>query len=123
MAGGTGSAFIVDTGGNVNAQFLAAMQAIQHTALGCTYAIPTPTSGTPDYDEVNVIYTPGSGGSAETIPNVPSMAQCPAAGNAWYYNDDNAPTQIILCAPTCGVVSADTAGSVDITLGCQTVVE
>jgi hypothetical protein len=120
VAGGTGSAFIVDTGGNVNAQFLAAMQAIQHTALGCVYAIPMPSSGTLDYSEVNVIYTPGGGGSAETIPNVPSAAQCPASGDAWYYNNNNAPTQILLCSSTCSKVSVDTSGEVDIALGCTT---
>ena len=40
-AGGTTSAFLVDTGGNVNQQFLQAMNDIRHAALGCTYSIPT----------------------------------------------------------------------------------
>jgi hypothetical protein len=121
VAGGTGSAFLVDTGGNVNQEFLAAMQAIQHTALSCQYAIPQPGSGMLDYQEVNVDYTPG-GGSAETIPNVPSAAQCPATGDAWYYDNNNAPTQILLCPSTCAKVTADMSGEVDIALGCSTVV-
>ena len=119
-AGGTMQAFLVDTGGNVNQQFLDAMNQIRHSALGCVYQIPAPSSGgTPDYMEVNVVYTP-SGGSPETFPYVGSQANCPASGNGWYYNDANNPTQIILCTSTCGVVQADSMGEVDITLGCQT---
>ncbi len=120
-AGGTNTAFLVDTGGNVNQQFLAAMTAIQHTALGCTYAIPLPTTGSPDYGAVNVNYTPGAGGAVETIPNVPSAAACPASGDAWYYDNPNAPTQIILCSATCTKVSADTSGEVDVATGCGTI--
>jgi hypothetical protein len=90
--------------------------------LGCTYEIPLPSSGTPDYQEVNVIYTPGNG-SPQTIPNVADAAACPATGNAWYYDNPANPTQIILCTATCSVVEADTAGSVAIQLGCQTVIQ
>ncbi len=121
-AGGTGSAFVVDTGGNVLQQFLDAMNAIRHSVLGCTYEIPLPSSGTPDYQEVNVIYTPGNG-SPQTIPNVADAAACPASGNAWYYDNPASPTQIILCMATCSIVTADTAGSVAIQLGCQTVIQ
>jgi hypothetical protein len=121
-AGGTTSAFLVDTGGNVNAQFLAAMNAIQHTALGCQYTIPMPTTGSADYTQVNVNYTPGSGGPEQTIPNVPNQAACPASGDAWYYDNNNNPTQIILCNSTCTRVEADTSGEVDIALGCSTII-
>ncbi len=122
-AGGTGSAFIVDANGSANAEFLAAMNAIRGTALGCTYQIPVPMSGAPNYQEVNIIYTPGGGGSPQTIPYVMSAAQCPASGNAWYYDNPTAPTEIILCSSTCGTIEADTTGSVGITLGCQTVIQ
>jgi len=121
-AGGTTSAFIVDTGGNVNQQFLDAMNAIRHAALGCTYSIPLPASGVPDFNSVNVVYTPGGGGSAQTFPYVGAASSCPATGNGWYYDNSNAPSQIILCTPTCGMVEADTMGEVDVSLGCTTVV-
>jgi hypothetical protein len=122
--GGTGSAFVVGTSsGNTNAQFLAALNAIRGTALGCTYTIPVPSSGSANYQEVNIIYTPGGGGSPQTIPYVMSAAQCPASGNAWYYDNPSAPTEIILCSSTCGTIEADATGSVGITLGCQTVIQ
>jgi hypothetical protein len=120
-AGGTASAFLVDTNANVNQQFLAAMNAIRGAALGCKYQIPTAT-GTPNYNEVNVVFTPGSG-SSQTFPYVMSAASCPANGAAWYYDDPANPTQIILCPGACTAVQGDAMGSVGIYLGCATVIE
>ena len=121
-AGGTTQAFLVDTGGNVNQQFLDAMNAIRHAALGCNYLIPTPTDGSmPNFSEVNVVYQP-MGGNAQTFPNVMDMASCPASGNGWYYDNPASPTQIILCPASCTLVEADMTGEVDVTLGCSTVI-
>jgi hypothetical protein len=120
-AGGTQHAFLVDTGGNVNQQFLAAMNTIRHAAVGCEYQIPMPTDGgTPDYGRVNVVFTP-SGQASETFPYVMTHANCPASGDGWYYDNASNPTKIILCDSTCTQVEAAT-GEVDITLGCTTVI-
>jgi hypothetical protein len=122
-AGGTMTAFHVDTNANTNQQFLAAMNAIRHAALGCTYQIPVPMGGGMiDFGAVNVVYTPGGGGPAQTIPYVMTKANCPANGNGWYYDDPNMPTQIVLCDALCTSVEADVSGQVDITLGCTTVI-
>ncbi|HEY1556025.1 MAG TPA: vWA domain-containing protein [Kofleriaceae bacterium] len=121
-AGGTTSAFLVDTGGNVNQQFLDAMNAIRHAALGCVYSIPT-GNGPVDYNEVNIVYQPGNGGQPVTLPYVMSKANCPATGNGWYYDNPAAPTQIILCDSSCSGIEVDQSGSVNITLGCATIVQ
>jgi hypothetical protein len=120
-AGGTTQAFLVDTNGNANQEFLDAMNAIRKTALGCVYAIPLPPDGNPDYTKVNVQYTPG-GGATRTLPKVNDKASCPASGDGWYYDNNAAPTTIILCDTTCGVVQADMTGEVDVQLGCSTVI-
>jgi len=120
-AGGTGSAYIVNAGGNAGSAFLAALNSIRSSALGCTYQIPTGSGVDPN--AVNIVYTPGGGGAPITIPNVMSQAQCPATGNAWYYDNPAAPTEILLCSATCGTIEADTMGSVGITLGCRTVIQ
>jgi hypothetical protein len=120
-AGGTTQAFLVDTGGNVNQQFLDAMNAIRHAALGCNYLIPVPTNGSPNYGEVNVVYQP-QGQNAQTFPNVADLASCPANGNGWYYDNPAAPTQIVLCPASCTLVEGDMTGEVDVTLGCSTVI-
>src|SRR5690606_25543001 len=58
QGGGTMNAFIVDAGGNVEQQFLDALEAIKGQALGCAYAIPLPQDGQGDFNHVNVVYTP-----------------------------------------------------------------
>jgi len=123
VAGGTQQAFIVDTNQNVTQQFLDALNAIKGTALGCTYSIPEPEMGNePDYNAVNVEYTPGDGSPAQVFPKVSSAAAC-GAEDGWYYNDNANPTQIILCDASCDKVSADDSGTISIVLGCATVVK
>ncbi len=120
-AGGTGQAFIVDTNPMAQQQFLAALNAIQGTALACNYIIPPPPMGQqPDFSALNVQYTP-SGGMPMLIPNVANQAACPASGDAWYYDNPAAPTQIIFCSNTCDKLKMDTMGEVHIVLGCKTV--
>jgi hypothetical protein len=122
-SGGSQMAYLVDTGANVNQQFLMAMNAIRHAALGCSYAVPTNPNGQPvDYHQVNIVYQPGGGGNPVTLPYVMSKAQCPATGNGWYYDNPAAPTQILLCDSSCSTIEVDTTGSVNITLGCSTVI-
>ncbi len=121
-AGGTMQAFIVDTNQNVNQQFLDALNKIRGTALGCTYKIPLPESGTPDFTTVNVQYVPGNGMGAQVIPQVANKAACPTSGNAWYYDNANAPTQIVLCQATCTAITSDSHGEVDVLTGCKTIV-
>ena len=121
-AGGTTQAFIVDTNQNTNAQFLAALNAIQGTALACSYLIPPPPMGQmPDFGNLNVEYTPGGGGPSELMPKVANQAACPATGDAWYYDNPAAPTQIVLCKSACDKVKVDSTGSIHIVLGCQTI--
>ena len=122
-AGGTTRAFIVDTSGNVGQQFLDALNVIRGTALGCVYKLPSPDGGTPDYDKVNVQYTPGGSSTGQMLPRVSGQAACPASGDAWYYDNPTAPTQIILCPATCDKVRADSTGAVDVLLGCKTILE
>jgi len=123
MSGGSQMAYLVDTGGNVNQQFLMAMNQIRHAALGCSYAVPTSSNGQPvDYNEVNIVYQPGNGGSPVTLPYVMSKANCPATGNGWYYDNPQMPTQILLCDSSCAGIEVDQTGQVDITLGCSTVI-
>jgi hypothetical protein len=122
-AGGTTKAFIVDTAGDANKQFLDALNAIRGTALSCSYEIPKATGSTPvDLNKVNVEYTPGNGGAPVEIGNVPDKASCPANGNGWYYDNPTTPTQIVMCDSTCTTLKGDAKGQVSIVLGCATVV-
>jgi hypothetical protein len=119
--GGSGSAFIIDTTMNVTQQFLDALNKIRGASLGCTYEIPMPMGQKPDFNKVNVEYTPGGGGMTETIPNVPDAAHCPASGDGWYYDNNANPTQIVMCPSTCQKLGADSTGEVNIAIGCTTI--
>jgi hypothetical protein len=123
QSGGTGSAFIV-TGQNVDQQFLDAMNDIRGKALGCTYQIPAPQPDELlDYDKINVEYTPGDLSPKQMFNKVNDAASCPPNGDAWYYNDNQNPSTILLCPSTCTKVSADAAGQISIAVGCQTIHE
>ena len=122
-AGGTAEAFNVDYDDMATEQFVQALNTIRGAALPCVYQIPDPPDGKElDFGLVNVEYTPGDGSETLTIPKVENEADCPADGNAWYYDDDAAPTQIILCATTCDAIAVDLTAEVGIALGCQTIV-
>lgn len=121
-AGGTGSAFLIDTNQNAADQFLDAMNAIRGAALSCGYLIPQPPPGEEiNYNAINVQYTP-NGGMPKLLPQVANPGACPAAPElAWYYDNPGAPTQILLCPGACDTISADTKGQVDVVVGCDTV--
>jgi len=123
-AGGTGQAFIVNSSTqNVEQQLSAALTAIRGASLPCSYLLPVPDSGAPDFSKLNVQYTPASG-TATTVPYVESPSRCTMTGG-WYYDVDPAeggvPSQIVVCPATCSEFQTETGGLVDVVLGCQTV--
>jgi hypothetical protein len=125
VAGGTGKALIVDTSQDASKSFLAAMNSVRNAAqLPCELQIPSPKSGeSPDFDKVNVAYTPGSGpdaGKRTTILRVPDETACDPAAGGWYYDDPQAPTKMNLCDATCSTVTSDSSGKVDVLVGCKT---
>ncbi len=114
--GGTSSAFII-SGNNIGAQFTTQLQAIQNKTLGCEYVMPTTTKGVIDPNKVTVTFTPGAGGSPQTIGRVANAAACGPNGG-WYYDNPAAPKLIKLCPTTCTAVQADSKAKVEINLGC-----
>jgi hypothetical protein len=91
--------------------------------LPCAYEIPPPPPEmTFDRNRVNVLYTPGGSTTGTIIPYIPGgSGACPPTGG-WYYDNPDAPMQILLCPGSCDIVSMDTTGTVDIQLGCETVI-
>ena len=76
-----------------------------------------------DYGKVNVKYTPGDGTKPTVIPKVEDRMKCGTGLDAWYYDDNALPTQVVLCSDTCTTLRKDMKGQVDIVLGCDTVVK
>jgi hypothetical protein len=125
-AGGSGDAFIVDTAGDVQKEFRAALNQIRGTGLSCDLAVPPAQAGkTVDYDRVNVDFT-SKAGQKQQLSYVGDADGCAAAPGAqgWFYDVPDAsqsvPTRIQVCPATCTGFKAADNGSVQISLGCKT---
>jgi len=123
VAGGTKHAFLIGDA-NVQQELLTALTAIQGDVLPCQYAVPSPDKGnTLDFGKVNVRFTPGSGTGQMEFQKVANAAACTGAKNLWYYDNEAAPTQILLCPDACTMVTSDGMAKVDIVLDCKHTVE
>ena len=90
------------------------------TALPCSYDVPEPPAGM-EFDpmRVNVVYTPGDGSGERVIPYVGEESRC--MGDGWFYDDPEDPSRINMCPGSCTRLEGDTGGSVEIALGCETI--
>jgi hypothetical protein len=116
-AGGTGQAFIVETGdpAQTEADFRAVIDSIRGIALSCNIGIPLPPVGTAfSPEQVNVTYA--SDGSEDR--RLHYDAQC-ASTDSWHYDDEAAPTVIVLCGDACSDVQNDVTAELAIEFGCE----
>jgi hypothetical protein len=122
QAGGTADAFIVDTQGDVAAQFRDALNQIRGTRLACELAVPEAEAGKRvDFNQVNVTFDNGSG--ASTVFYVEEAAGCDPVTGGWYYDklpSAGDPERIVVCPTTCEQFGQVDIGSVQIKLGCAT---
>jgi hypothetical protein len=133
MAGGTGMAVDVSAGPSA---FIAALNSIRgkvahqekhtvttshvvQTQLKCQWKIPQQKMGDPPLDpkKVNLQFTPPNAPGVQ-FGHVDSAAACPLTGNAWYFDNEMAPTQISLCPNTCKSVESVMGARIDILLHC-----
>jgi hypothetical protein len=116
-AGGTHQAYRADES-DPTGSFLAALRNVSNSKLACRYEIPSPPESTMkiDFESVQVTYTSGDG-SVEEVPWIADFSACARNPNGgWYYDDPQAPTQILVCPCTCRRFDA---GRVDVALGCK----
>ncbi len=111
---------VSDAGPTFAQQLNDALEAVSREALSCEFDVPkqTPDGGTIDYTKVNVLFTPSTG-PQETISR-DDNAPCGSGANGWQYTQGN--QKIVLCGSACDKVKADTRGSVQILLGCATLI-
>ena len=119
-AGGTGEALIVsDTSTNAATELRNALLSVATAPLACDYAIPTPDDGgTAIVGKINVEFT-GSDGQKRILSWVPSAADCNKVSDGWYYDSPSNPSRIMICPSTCTTFGT---GTLDILLGCDTIV-
>jgi hypothetical protein len=117
VSGGTKKAILVDAKdpARIERDLLAAIGRIKSQVLACDYSIPAPPKGeTFERGKVNVIHRPESG-EKTILRYSPSCAK----GAGWRYDDENAPTRIVICEESCKTLEA-TPGSVEVLFGCAT---
>ncbi|MBX3197182.1 MAG: VWA domain-containing protein [Labilithrix sp.] len=90
------------------------------TRLGCEFSIPKAEGGKEtDPTTVVVTYTPGDGSAKKALTQVTDASKCGANPDGWYYDDAASPTKILFCPSTCSSAGADTAGKLDVAIGCK----
>ncbi|MBI5537303.1 MAG: VWA domain-containing protein [Deltaproteobacteria bacterium] len=112
--GGTTAPFDATSG---QAAFIAALNAIRGSALGCEYKVPEGDGGKVNPKLVQVKYTPGTGGDGTELKQVDDKSKCGSEGG-WYYDNNTSPTKITLCDSTCATVRNDDKAKISILLGC-----
>lgn len=91
-------------------------------ALPCQWELPDPPGGeTLDPNLVNVVIAV-DGVAGDPLGKVSSEADC-AGGAGWYYDDNGAPTNILVCPQTCDLVTNNGNVQVEVELGCETIVK
>jgi hypothetical protein len=117
VQGGTEAAFIIDTGDvdKTVADFVAVIEKIKESTFSCTMPIPPPPTGQVfDATKVNVAF------KTDTQTDMVYSPDC-AEQWGWHYDNETAPTAIVLCDTACTSVKSvsSTTGSVDIQFGCE----
>lgn len=119
-AGGTEHAYLA-TGTELEAELIAALDAIRSASIPCAFELPTPTEGQLEPSLVNVTWSNIPGAPPRTVVGVSDSDAC-GGTFGWYYDDPAAPSRIELCPATCSEVDANPAGRIDVVLGCRTVI-
>lgn len=118
-AGGTKQAY--DITHDVT-QFFEKITEIRQEALGCDFELPEPGDGqTLDPNKVNFTYTPKGMGTAKTLLRADDLSDCNGKPG-WYYDNNTAPSKIILCPASCTTVQADANAKVNVLFGCQSLI-
>lgn len=120
-AGGTGSAYLIQTSEVVSEKFLEAFTKVREAAAHCTYAVTSPDGSAVDFASATVtVARPGD--TPFRIYERSSLAACdPSLGG--FYPDPSGETakgtsKIVLCPATCDAVTAAPGTEVDISLPC-----
>ena len=86
--------------------------------IGCEFSIPVPDEGTTDPNAVLVRYT-RTDGSTETLTRVTNESKCSQYATGWHYDNETAPTKIVLCPAACETIGKANIGQIDVLMGCE----
>jgi hypothetical protein len=84
--------------------------------LGCQLTYPTADAADPT--KLVVTFTP-AGQAAQNLTQVTDPSKCATIPNGWYYDDNNAPTKIILCPTMCTTANSSAGSKIEALVGCK----
>jgi hypothetical protein len=84
--------------------------------LGCELTYPTADAADPT--KLVVRYTP-SGQSGQNLTQVTDASKCGQVADGWHYDDNAAPTKIILCPTMCNTANAGAGSKIEALVGCK----
>jgi len=122
VAGGTGQAFLIDTGNAsaTAAAFSAAIEQIRGSSISCDLNIPPPPDGSNfDKEKVAVNYTSGATGVVDQLVYDPDCT----TQRGWHYDDPANPTLIQICDVPCAVIQGDRTASLSVDFVCERIIE
>ncbi|MET0591254.1 MAG: vWA domain-containing protein [Polyangiaceae bacterium] len=125
-AGGTGRAYLVESGGE--AELTLALDAIRTSALACGYVIPEKGRDIADKVPAKVSTRVGRDGEPNPVSQVADFASCNGL-SGWYYerppmtgdgnSADKTPTRVTLCPATCDDLLRARGSHLDVVVGCN----
>ena len=87
---------------------------VEGSRLPCQYALPESAPGrTINPERAVLVYTPGDGGAPQSLRPVSDAASC--RPGAFYLNGG----ALQICPQSCSAIEADTAGTLEVHLGCR----
>lgn len=117
QGGGTGDAFIVSLNNpeQTRTDLLDAINLIRGKSISCELPIPAPPAGKKlDPNKVNVHFKSAANGDVSLVYGTECTGQ-----TQWHYDDEGAPTKILLCDDACQTIKADPKGSLGVEFACQ----
>jgi hypothetical protein len=123
-AGGSEHAYVINAGGNVQQDFLLALNQIRAAHVGCEFQIPQPKGGsTLDFSLVNVQLTEPMLSQLYFV----EPDKCTGAADEWHYDvapsATATPAKIVACPKTCDMLKATANPKVEVQLGCVHIVK
>jgi hypothetical protein len=116
QAGGTGHAYLVESGGA--AALTAALNAIRADSIACDYVLPPLGGAAIDGGAVSVEARVGFAPASAAVAEVAAGASCGPAGG-WYFDNPARPTRVTLCPAICASLQRTSGSALDILVDCH----
>jgi hypothetical protein len=83
--------------------------------LACQLKVPTAASSNP---ETMIVQYGKAGAAPSNLTRVTDVSKCATIADGWYFDNNAAPTQIVLCPTACTTVTAVAGAKVSALVGC-----